>query len=645
MDNKGIDDEMPGCSSWYIVQEAECIDDNVDEDEFNELFEKSDSSCGSVIDDSNVEQGNSLALFRRQEEQESEQQLAQLKRKYLASPVRNEVDYQLSPRLAKVSLTAEGKKKVKKSLFVTEDSGIQTSYEASGDLEGSEAQVVNETVTSRENENCETGETEGEEQNQESEAEDDIDKEDLNRVKNEPRLCVARILKAANRRALLLKTFRNVTGISFSEISREFKSDKTCSDKWVVAFYDVSEEVAECANVSLKAHCEFFYLRHLHHFVLMLLQFKTGKSRETVQKLFKTLFNSKDEQLLSNPPKTSSVTCALYWYQRLGNKYGFRHGELPDWIHKQVLINHTQANEKPFELSQMVQWALDNNHVEEHDIAFEYASIGREDSNAAAFLKSNNQPKHVRDCSIMVKHFLRAQMNRMTMSEYVHRRCMSCPGEEDPNAWRDIVKFLRYEGVEFIPFLVALKYFFKKIPKKQCIVLCGPSNTGKSFFATSMIKFLGGRVISYANASSHFWLQPLADAKIGLLDDATLPCWRHLDINLRNALDGNPFSLDCKHRNLMQLCLPPLLITSNIDISKEDEFKYLATRVKVFCFNRPFPFDSKGAAAFKLETQNWRSFFRRFWEELEFEVQSEDEFSDDGEGSQSALKFYSKSDS
>lgn len=646
MDNKdkGMGDETPGCSSWYIVKEADCVDSEDEDEEYSELFDKSDeSSVSGLIDDSAAEQGNSLALFHGQEADECENELVLLKRKYLPSPVRlrDEVDYSLSPRLSKVSLSpGKGKKKLKKNLFGPEDSGIEHSYEAHNTNQEPAADQVQEGIANGEK----AGENSEEASNAESE-EDELDKEDLERARKEIPLSVTRILKASNRRALFFKTFKGVTGIPFNEISRDFKSDKTCSNKWVCALFGEPEEVAEAANVSLKAHCEFFYLKHLHHFIIMLLEFKTGKSRETILKLFKMLFNCKEEQVLCNPPKTRSVSCALYWYQRLHNRYAFRHGELPDWIHKQVLVNHTQASERPFELSQMVQWALDNNYTEEHDIAFEYASLGREDNNAAAFLKSNSQPKHVRDCSIMVKHYLRAQMHKMSISEFVHRRCAECPGEEDPNAWRDIVKLLRYQGVEFIPFLVALKNFFKKIPKKQCIVIAGPSNSGKSFFATSLVKFLKGKVISFANASSHFWLQPLADAKIGLLDDATYPCWKHLDINLRNALDGNPFSLDCKHRNLMQLCLPPLIITSNLDVSGDEEFKFLSTRLKVFIFKRPFPFDSKGAAAFKLEAQNWRSFFRRFWQELEFEYQDEDEDIENGNGSQSSLKFYSKSDS
>lgn len=642
MDKGTNDDEMPGCSSWYFVDEAECSDKD-GEDEYEQLFdEETQSNVSELIDDSLLEQGNSLALFQSQHASECEEQLARLKRKFLPSPVREEID-SLSPRLEKVSLSpVKTKKKAKKSLFRGEDSGIASSHEASCvDGEPAKVQSAPDEVDRAMEEDNEGSMLNSQQASQVDE--DDIDSQELQNVLSEEPLTVTRILKTANRRAFLLKTFKCTTGISFNEITREFKSDKTCSDSWVIALFAVSEEVAESANVSLKTHCDFFYIKHLHHFAIMLVEFKAGKSRETVMKLFKTLFGSKEEQILANPPRTRSVPCALYWYQRIMSRFGYNHGEIPSWIHKQTLISHVQSEDRPFELSQMVQWALDNNFVEEHEIAFEYATIGREDHNAAAFLKSNSQPKHVRDCSIMVKHYLRAQMQKMTMAEYIHERCMECPGEEDPNLWREIVKFLRYQRVEFIPFLCALKYFFKKVPKKQCLVLTGPSNTGKSYFATSLIEFLKGRVISFANASSHFWIQPLGDAKIGLLDDATHPCWRYLDINMRNALDGNPFSLDCKHRSLVQMRLPPLLITSNIDVSKDDEFRYLATRLKIFCFERPFPFNSQGAAVFRLDKQSWRSFFRRFWIELDFPVQEDNP--EDGEGFEPPLKFYTKSDS
>lgn len=689
-----MNDDNPGCSSWYIVDEAEC--DNKDlEEEFENIFDQSDegSDISQLIDDAAEQpQGNSLQLFQEQQAAECDLQLAHLKRKYLSSSA-DEIACNLSPRLAKVVISpVKEKKKVKKSLFA-EDSGIVCSHEAScsaerpslevqvqvhadetADINNIPASGESETTRKREIQKA-SQESKGRE-NAKARVESDIDTdcsggsedetdraaprspqegdvdpdyEELQWVLKEPPLTVDRILKTAHRsieihRALLLKTFKRCTGMPLYELCREFKSDKTCSDNWVVLLFGPEENTKEAAIISLKGHCSFYYVKSLYHFIIMLIQFKTGKCRDTVRKLFKSIMNIREPQLLANPPKTRSMTCAMYWYQRIMGKYGDTYGQLPVWIHTQTLLNHTASVVKPFELSDMVQWALDNKYTDESEIALEYAMLAPEDTNAQAFLKSNCQPRHVKDCATMVRLYLRAQMNKMSMSEFIYDRCSEVPGENDPQKWREVVKFLRYEGIEFIPFMVALKYFLKRIPKKQCLVFCGESNTGKSYFATSLVTFLNGRVISYINSSSHFWLSPLGDAKIGLLDDATHACWRYLDANMRNAFDGNPFSLDCKHKNLMQVRLPPLLITTNTDITKDDEFKYLCTRLRVFHFKRVFPCDAKGASIYDLGPQSWRSFFQRFWEELELEPQ-EDHDADDGERTERTLKLYTRSDS
>lgn len=37
----------------------------------------------------------------------------------------------------------------------------------------------------------------------------------------------------------------------------------------------------------------------------------------------------------------------------------------------------------------------------------------------------------------------------------------------------------------------------------------------------SFIHFIQGAVISFVNSTSHFWLEPLTDTKVAMLDDAT----------------------------------------------------------------------------------------------------------------------------
>lgn len=177
-----------------------------------------------------------------------------------------------------------------------------------------------------------------------------------------------------------------------------------------------------------------------------------------------------------------------------------------------------------------------------------------------------------------------------------------------------------------------MRYWLKGIPKKNCIAICGPPNTGKSMFCMSLIKFLKGRVLSFANSKSHFWMQPLAEAKLVLLDDATRATWDYVDTYLRNALDGNPLSIDCKYRAPMQIKCPPILITTNEDIKTNDRWRYLHSRVTMFYFNNPLQLDGNGDPQYCFTNSHWKSFFERLQRPLDL---SEDEAEqEDGESVQ-----------
>lgn len=143
----------------------------------------------------------------------------------------------------------------------------------------------------------------------------------------------------------------------------------------------------------------------------------------------------------------------------------------------------------------------------------------------------------------------------------------------------------------------------------------------------SLLKFLSGRVVSFANSNSHFWLSPLVDAKVGMLDDATHRAWLHIDTYLRGGLDGSVVSIDHKHRAPVQIKFPPMLITTNLDILKEPTFKYLYSRLTFFNFPEQLPLSATGEPRYTLSEQSWASFFTRFWGTLALSDQEED---DDG---------------
>ena len=281
----------------------------------------------------------------------------------------------------------------------------------------------------------------------------------------------------------------------------------------------------------------------------------------------------------------------------------------------------------------MVQWAYDNDYNDEPSIAYYYALHAEQDTNAAAFLQSNQQVKYVKDCLQMVKMYKRQELKNMTMSEWIFKCCGNVKEGDD---WKVITQFLKFQNINILSFLIALKLFFKGIPKKTCIVIYGPPDTGKSWFCFKLIKFLQGKVVSFMNRSSHFWLMPLVEGKVGFLDDATHCCWTFLDSNMRNAFDGNYVSVDVKHKALQQIKLPPMFITTNVDVPKEPSLMYLYSRLTCFEFGNKMPLDDVGNPIYNITNDSWAMFFRKFARHLEL---SEDECSNSGDPGEPGTAF------
>ncbi|ANG08995.1 E1 [Human papillomavirus 193] len=592
--DKGIDsNSLEGCSDWYIVHEAECEEELTD---LERLFDESDGSdISNLIDNGDeVDQGNSLALFNQQLLEDCSQQLLELKRKY-CSPLK-QVEVDLSPRLQSVSLSATPKNS-KRRLF--QDSGLGN--EAEDTLESSQVADFNSNTNSHSEQSvAENGVT-------------DICQE---------------LLKSRNATITALTKFKETFGISYKDLTRIYKSDKTCCNNWVIAVFGVQDELYESSKTLLKAHCVFFqsiaYSLACSVLVLYLCEFKSAKNRVTILKLMCQLLNVQEIQIMTDPPKHKSLVVALYFYKQAFSSTSFKYGEFPEWIKKQTIVSH-QLEAETFQLSKMVQFAYDQNLVEDCEIAYAYASIANDDPNAAAWLNSNQQAKYLKDCAQMVRHYKKYEMRKMSMSDWIFACCDKVEEEGD---WKIIPKFLKYQDVNFIVFLTALRDMFKNIPKKQCIVITGPPNTGKSYFCFSLVHFLQGKVVSFMNHQSHFWLQPLSECKVGFLDDASFACWQFIDTNLRNGFDGTPVCLDSKHKNPMQMRLPAMFITSNIIVDKEQQFYYLHSRLQTFHFPRVMPLDENGKPVYEITDASWNSFFRKLEKQLDLKRTTE---STDGE--------------
>lgn len=434
----------PECSGWYFVDaEADCSDEGND---FEELFDHSDHS---IIDDSLQEQGESLQLMNDLENERDAQQLAELKRKYLRSPLSKEVDENLSPRLDKIKLTPRKHKKAKKVLF--EDSGLAGESFTESTPSTSGLQTSTPAV-------CHDSPPPEESPVQQEPPPQEVAVEDPTAATARDQ--VTTLLKSSNVRAALFSKCKVIIGVSFSEITRKFTSDRTMSEKWCMGIYGICEAMFVTVKPLLADHCDFICLKHYAHeqgqFMLALVHFKAQKCKSTIYRMLRTLMLVEPDQILLDPPRTRSTAIALFWYQIMTRNPEYTMGTTPDWIATQVLAGHVLDAEQQFDLSTMVQWAYDNDVLEDCMIAHGYAARAAEDSNAKAFLASNSQAKIVRDCAQMVRYYKRAELRMCSMSEWIFKRCSAVtPGE--PSDWKQIVSFLRHQRVEFIDFLGSLK--------------------------------------------------------------------------------------------------------------------------------------------------------------------------------------------
>nr|ANN29876.1 E1 [Duck papillomavirus] len=433
-----------------------------------------------------------------------------------------------------------------------------------------------------------------------------------------------RCLNAKNLRLTQLAVFKDVYTASFTELTRAFKSDKTQSYEWVFLLLGAASITYEILRECLKAHTEFILsdTEPQKRLGVFYLGFSAAKNREGLLRCLKNCNVDPACVVLSDPPNKRSPLAALF-YQKLHCS----HGEVPLWCRD--LTSMGKLSGDSFELSRMVQWALDNKMYDEGTIAYNYAILAETDRNAQLWLESNSQAKYVRDAALMVRHYQRGRLHATPMNEYIASR-MREYSDHDPDGWKRVVVFLAYQHIVLQDFLLHFRYWLSNRPKKSTIAIIGVPDSGKSMFTMSLAAFMEGKVLSYSNARSHFWLQPLAECKMGVIDDVTRPCWDYLDTYMRNALDGNPVCIDCKHRAPIQLRCPPLLLTSNYDprsIKTYDggdcQYKYLLSRIHFLPFNRVIPTYGE-KPRFLIRPGDWRSFLLKYSTELGLQIQDYD---------------------
>ncbi|AHV82116.1 E1 [Fulmarus glacialis papillomavirus 1] len=420
--------------------------------------------------------------------------------------------------------------------------------------------------------------------------------------------------KFSNARMAHLARFKEQYGLSFSEVTRPFKSDRTQNNSWVVSLQNCYSDLQQILLTVFKKQCINLLYDVSLRAMLMYCEFNASKCRDGIKNLLKTLDIDPITALIE-PPNIRNQLCGMFW-----KRLRIATGGHPDWVVSATTLG-TKSETESFELTEMVQWAMDHSYTDEATIAYRYAQLAPDNRNAELWLKSNSQAKYLKDCVIMVRNYLRAQLHAMTMSEYISSRCDLYDLGED-RGYKKILKMFAFQGIIYHEFLMHMTNLLHAKPKKSALAFVGVPDSGKSMICMSLIKFLNGKVLSFCNSHSHFWLQPLADAKLALIDDATEPCWTYIDTYLRTALDGSPISLDMKHRAPMQIKCPPLLITSNTNISESPEkYKYLLNRITLMCFTKQIPV-RQGQPVLSVDEADWKSFFIHFWGTLNLDKDS-----------------------
>ncbi|BBQ05071.1 E1 protein [Bos taurus papillomavirus 29] len=583
----------------FIEDQAECSNSDSETG-----CEESLSDLSDLIDNAECEQGNSAELFAQQESFAFQEHIRATKRKLKLS-FRNPLQCITSQSNRSPGRSAPKRRKLDDSGYNEDISGEVAQVDENGGSEGY-GSLASQNLSGRV-QNC-------------NNRGGLVNKENVD--------CTA-LLRAHSRKAAQLAIFKEKFGISLSSLTRVFKNDKTCCSNWVGAVFGARDELLEASKTYLQKHCDYvMLLMHTCKFGFMglyLLEFKNAKSRDTVWNLFQQILQIGKDDMLFEPPKLKSLPAATFWWKIKHSRSAFVFGELPTWIARQTSLSHQIQDDQPFDLSQMVQWAYDHDFTDEPTIAYNYARLAGEDSNAAAFLRCNNQVRHVKECAQMTKYYKTAEMREMSMGKWIRKSLESITGTGD---WKQIINFLKYQNINFLSFLASFKDLLHGVPKRNCLVIVGPPNTGKSMFVMSLMRALKGRVLSFVNSRSHFWLQPLNAAKIAVLDDATKATWTYIDTYLRNGLDGTPVSLDMKHRAPIQICFPPLLITTNVEVMKESIYMYLHSRIMCFEFPNAFPLNESGQPALILNELSWKSFFERLWHQLDLTDLEEEE---DGE--------------
>ncbi|AWW06054.1 MAG: E1 protein [Oncorhynchus mykiss-associated papillomavirus 1] len=220
-------------------------------------------------------------------------------------------------------------------------------------------------------------------------------------------------------------------------------------------------------------------------------------------------------------------------------------------------------------------------------IALYRAEAEKGNQNACNWIESTSSIQHANNCYKMWKATIRGKTMQMSLVEYVnHRHTFFQEGDA-----KQVERLLACHGfgpLQLISTVIhTLRKWLKGNPKQNVLVLVGPGGTGKSMFAEAITLMMDGAILSISDST--FWKQGMIGKRTCMIDDITPSQWKYLDMSERRTLDGGLISVNKKYSDPIECRMPPTIITTNYDVTKEEQFSFLANRLTWLHFKTPLP--------------------------------------------------------
>nr|CDS32658.2 non capsid protein NS 1 [Hymenolepis microstoma] len=128
------------------------------------------------------------------------------------------------------------------------------------------------------------------------------------------------------------------------------------------------------------------------------------------------------------------------------------------------------------------------------------------------------------------------------------------------NSWLECL--FKSNGIEPLEFVSRLERVMNKVDNKvNCIVLYGPTNTGKSLLCKIMTEFLLTGTINRRSENSNFAFENLLDRSVAILEEPKINAANAND--MKQLLGGEAFEVSVKYKPMQYLQRLPVIVTTN----------------------------------------------------------------------------------